>query len=271
MSHGSTAVAPGSASFYARRGAGAYESLRATTGPWDPGLQHGGPPAALLGHTLRTLGGPAGSRIARITFDFHGPVPVAPLSVESQVLRPGARIQLATATLRAGTRTTMAATAWFVCAEPDRSPAIATDFAVAPLPAQETVLQFPGAERFPYAEALEWRFAHGGIAELGPATVWTRVRIPLLDDAPLTGLERTLIAVDAANGLSAVLPFTQWTFVPVDLTVVLERHPDAEWVGLSSSTSVHGDGIGITQTLLFDERGAFGRALQTLFVAPRGK
>lgn len=261
---------PGSDSFYAHRGGDRFDSLRATTGPWDPGQQHGGPPAALLGHTLRNLGGPPGTRIARIAFDFHGPVPVAPLTVETQVVRPGARIQLATATLQAGTRTAMRATAWYVSAEAGRSPVVSAPFTVPPLPADATVVQFPGADRFPYAEALEWRFVSGSIVELGPATVWTRVRIPLLDNAPLTGLERTLIAVDAANGVSAVLPFAHWTFVPVDLTVVLERHPDAEWVGMSASTSVHGDGIGITETLLFDERGAFGRALQTLFVAPRG-
>lgn len=260
---------PGSASFYAHRGDGRFDSLRATTGPWDTGLQHGGPPAALLGHTLHNLGGPPGSRIARIAFDFHGPVPVAPLTVAAHVVRPGSRIQLATAALQAGTRTAMRATAWFVSAEAGRSPVISTPFTVPPLPADATVVQFPGAERFPYAEALEWRFVSGSIGELGPATVWTRVRIPLLDDAPLTGLGRTLIAVDAANGVSAVLPFAHWTFVPVDLTVVMERHPNTEWVGMSASTSVHGDGIGITETLLFDERGAFGRALQTLFVAPR--
>lgn len=261
---------PGSGSFYARRGADRCDSLRATTGPWDPGLQHGGPPAALLGHTLRTLGGPAGSRIARITFDFHGPVPVVPLTVEARVVRPGSRIQLATASLTAGTRTAMAASAWFVSAEAKRCPVVAMPFEVPPRPATSAIVQFPGAERFPYAEALEWRFVRGGIAELGPATVWTRVKIPLLDDAPLTGLERTLIAVDAANGVSAVLPFTRWTFVPVDLTVVLERHPETEWIGMDCATSLHGDGIGITQTVLFDEAGACGRALQTLFVAPRG-
>ena len=88
---------------------------------------------------------------------------------------------------------------------------------------------------------------------------------------PLTGLERTLIAVDAANGISAELPFTEWTFVPVDLTVVMTRHPGSEWVGMSSKTTLDPDGIGITETVLFDDQGAFGRALQTLFVAPRGK
>jgi len=53
------------------------------------------------------------------------------------------------------------------------------------------------------------------------------------------------------------------------LMVTAERLPDAEWVGMSSRTTMSGDGIGITDTVLFDTAGAFGRALQTLYVAPR--
>ena len=85
----------------------------------------------------------------------------------------------------------------------------------------------------------------------------------------LSGLERVLIMVDAANGISAVLPMAAWTFVPVDLTVVLERLPDADWVGMAARTVLGTDGIGMTETQLFDAQGALGRALQTLYVAPR--
>ena len=258
-----------SASFYTRRAPGLYASEHATTGPWDPGLQHGGPPAALLGHTLQQLGGPPGSRLARISFDFHGPVPVTELSVEAEVLRTGSRIQLSTAALRSETRVVMRATGWHLLAESGRSPAVAPAFVVPDLPGQETIARFPGTDRFPYGDAVEWRFADGSFDQLGPATVWTRCRIPLLEGNSLTGLERTLITVDAANGISAELPFTEWAFVPVDLTVVMERHTHSEWVGMCSKTTLNPDGIGITETVLFDEQGAFGRALQTLFVAPR--
>ena len=257
------------ASFYTPRAPGVYESNRATTGPWDPGLQHGGPPAALLGHMLEQQGGPPGSRLARITFDFHGPVPVSEVSVASEVLRAGSRIQLSSATLRAGVRTCMRATAWHLLADAGRSPEVTTAFTVPGLPALESIAQFPGADRFPYGDAVEWRFTAGGFDQLGPGTVWTRCRIPLVQGTALTGLERTLIAVDAANGISAVLPFTEWTFVPVDLTVVMVRHADGEWVGMSARTTLNPDGIGLTETLLFDTRGVFGRALQTLFVTPR--
>jgi len=262
-------IAADAGSFYTRRAPCIYESNRATTGPWDPRLQHGGPPAALLGHTLQQRGGPPGSRLARITFDFYGPVPVSEVSVESEVLRSGSRIQLSAATLRAGARIVMRSTAWHLLAEAGRSPGGAPAFIIPALPTQETIAQFPGAERFPYGDAVEWRFAEGAFDQLGPGTVWTRCRIPLVQGKTLTGLERTLIAVDAANGISAELPFADWTFVPVDLTVVMVRHAESEWVGMSAKTTLNPDGIGITETVLFDEQGAFGRALQTLFITPR--
>jgi len=260
---------PDTGSFYTRRAPGVYDANLATTGPWDPGLQHGGPPAALLGHILQQLGGPPGSRLARITFDFHGPVPVSEVSVESEVLRGGSRIQLSTATLRAGARMVMRATGWHLLAETGRSPEVTPAFSVPALPDHETIAQFPGADRFPYGDAVEWRLVEGGFDRLGPGTVWTRCRIPLVQGDPLTGLERTLIAVDSANGISAELPFAEWTFVPVDLSVVMVRHPDSEWVGMSAKTTLNPDGIGITDTILFDDQGVFGRALQTLYVTPR--
>jgi hypothetical protein len=51
--------------------------------------------------------------------------------------------------------------------------------------------------------------------------------------------------------------------------VTAQRLPVAEWVGMASQTTLGTDGIGMTDTILFDEHGAFGRALQTLYVAPR--
>jgi hypothetical protein len=38
---------------------------------------------------------------------------------------------------------------------------------------------------------------------------------------------------------------------------------------MSAATTIGTDGIGFTDTILFDARGLIGRALQTLFVAPR--
>jgi len=255
--------------FYDSQTSYVFQANAATIGPWDSALQHGGPPAALLGRALEAQGGPRGSRISRIVFDFFGPIPVSQVSVQTQVLRAGKRVQLSEATLQAGGRVALRATAWHLLAEVGRSPAVPSSFVVPALPPHGAEAVFPGMRRFPYGDAIEWRFVHGGYGELGPATVWTRCRIPLVRGSVLTGLQRVLIIVDAANGVSAVLPFAAWTFVPIDLVVTAQRLPEAEWVGMAAETTLGTDGIGVTETILFDAHGAFGRALQTLYVAPR--
>lgn len=257
-----------SEAFYRRRADGWFESARATIGPWSAKLQHGGPPIALLGLSLESLS-PKGARIARITVDFLSPVPVGDLAASAEVVRPGARIQLSSAVLRTPERAVMRATAWHILAEPGRSRPVSRGFVAPPMPANETKTFFPGVTLFPFADAIEWRFVSGSFEAPGPATVWTRCRIPIVEGMTPTGLQRLLVMADAANGISAELPVTTWTFVPIDLTVVLERHPDGEWVGMSSATTIGADGIGYSDSTLFDADGLVGRSLQTLFVAPR--
>ena len=54
-----------------------------------------------------------------------------------------------------------------------------------------------------------------------------------------------------------------------DLTVHLHRVPAGEWVCLDSLTVPERHGVGMTDTLLLDERGPIGRAAQSLLVAER--
>jgi hypothetical protein len=63
-------------------------------GPWDPSMQHGSPPAALVVWAAERIATPVAMRVARVTVDLMRPVPVAPLTIESEVLREGRKIQL---------------------------------------------------------------------------------------------------------------------------------------------------------------------------------
>jgi hypothetical protein len=122
---------------------------------------------------------------------------------------------------------------------------------------------------FGYGHALEWRFIEGSFFDLGPAAVYTRPRLPLVEGESLSALQRLLLMVDSANGISAAVPWATFTFVPVELTVSVRRHPRTEWVGMRAETAIEPDGIGQTKADLFDEAGFLGTATQTLFVAPR--
>jgi len=166
----------------------------------------------------------------------------------------------------------MQASAWRIAAGPGRAPSVSRGKPPPPpppLPAAQEQRLFADVPSFGYGEALEWRFAEGGFDERGPATVWARPRLPLLDGEPLSALGRLLLMVDSANGVSAELEPARYTFVPVELTVAVNRHPRTEWVGMRARTTIESDGIGLTRAELFDQDGYVGVAHQTLFVAPR--
>jgi hypothetical protein len=103
----------------------------------------------------------------------------------------------------------------------------------------------------------------------GAATVWMRLRHPLLPDEPLTSLARVAATSDFGNGVATVLPFDKYLFINADLTISFDRRPQGEWVALDARTLLHPDGIGWSESLLHDELGPLGRATQALVVQRR--
>ena len=255
--------------FYERIGDGRYRATAATIGPWSPGLQHAGPPSALLAHLMEGLAPRPGARLARLSVELLRPIEVGEMEVSGAVERPGKNVQLLSARASVNGREALRALAWQIRAEPGRSPPAGPRAPAPPLPPPQAQTFFPGHGSFPYGETLEWRFTQGHFDRPGPATVWTRCRIPIVAGEPISGLCRLVAMVDSANGISAELPLVGWTFVPVDLNVVLHRSPAGEWVGMSAETVIEGDGVGMSRTRLFDEGGELGGSLHTLFVAPR--
>jgi Acyl-CoA thioesterase C-terminal domain/Acyl-CoA thioesterase N-terminal domain len=241
-----------------------------TRGPWSLHHQHGGPPSALMARALERLLAGSGMRLVRMTVDLLSPIPIGPLEVEASVVRAGRKVQRLEASVVAGGRAVCRATALAI-----RVGAVALPPRLEPVPAAPPPPEASAALRLPffvdaigYHTAVETRIARGAWGR-GPADVWLRPRVPLVVGEPLSPLQRVMIAADSGNGIAITLDPARFTFVNADLTVALEREPDGEWVCLDATTRTHGDGIGLTETLLWDARGVIGRGLQTLLVEPR--
>src|ERR671913_595271 len=100
-----------------------FRATELTASPWGSGSQHGGPPAALLGHALESDAGGEGGIFARLTFEILGPIPVGELSVEAKTVRPGRRVSLREATLSDGEGCpVMLCRAWRISAFPTPLP-----------------------------------------------------------------------------------------------------------------------------------------------------
>ena len=257
--------------FYERDG-DLFRATELTRGPWDPGSQHAGPPAALLGYALEGLPESGDFQVGRVTFEILGPVPIAPVRVGARVVRPGRRVQLLEAELSdAGGEVLMRARAWRIRKGEVEVPPEALVAAEPPPPpdrAHEASF-FPIEQEHGYHSAMEVRFVSGGWLEPGPATVWLRMRQPLVAGEEPTPLQRSLVVADVGNGVSASLDFSRFLFINVDLTVQLERMPAGEWIGIDAVTLPQPSGVGSSDSVLFDGEGRIGRALQTLLISER--
>jgi hypothetical protein len=249
-----------------------YLATALTIGPWDPGLQHAGPPAALLAREVGRVGGIEGGQTVRLAYDIFAPVPVGPVRVSASVVRPGRRIELVEAVLcGSDDRPLMRLSAWRMRVRDDgATPADTPPYPVASGPDDsrpETAAFFE--QEIAYHRALEWRFAAGSFNSPGPAAAWTRPCCDLVEGEPMTALEHLLVMTDAASGISASLDWSRATFANVDLTVALHRPPRGEWLGMDAATVLGSTGAAQCFAVLFDTDGAIGRSAQSLFVEPR--
>jgi hypothetical protein len=266
----------------------AFVSTELTRGPWDPNSQHAGPPAALIAREIERLPADDGPRqMGRVTYEILRPVPIGRLTVSARIARPGRRVEMAEAMLATESGEELVrARAWrlgrsevHVPTEltgeggPGEPGALASTLrpGLAP-PGPETGEQHPFFDTghdVGYHTAMEYRFVSGAFLDPGPATVWMRMRQSLVAGEEPSPLQRVLSAADSGNGVSATLDYSRFVFINVDLTVHLHRMPATEWVCLDAITIPEREGVGISDTALYDERGPIGRAAQTLLIAQR--
>lgn len=242
-----------------------------TRGPWDPDAQHAGPPSALLGREIESVEGGEGFQVARVTLEILRPVPIGPVRVEAELVRPGRSVQMIEARLSGEAGDLMVARAWRIRTSEISIPDdVETTPAAAPGPEQGDVPEFfETAQSVGYHTAMEWRSVGGGFREPGPATVWMRMGCALVEGEEPSPLQRTLVAADVGNGISAVLDWRSHVFINVDLSIHLERLPEGEWVCVDAVTLPQRSGIGVAESVLSDERGRIGRAAQALLIAER--
>ena len=247
-----------------------FDSTDGTRSNWDPEIQHGSPPLALMTKLIEEQSAGSGLRIGRMTLDILGAIPVTRVRVRAWTQRPGRRISLMAADMSAtgpdgAERTVARVTAWLLAtsdtadAATDRYPALTEGDAVA------VPHDWVGAKG--YLETVSWR-RQPDTGETGNV-VWLSPLVPLVDSEPTTDLQRLAMVVDSANGAGAALDPEQFIFMNTDTSVHLHRLPVGNDFALRARGSIGPDGIGVTTAELFDRRGFIGTSAQTLLVQRR--
>ncbi len=238
-------------------------------GPWDSRMQHGSAPASLVVWAAERIATPLPMRIARVTIDLMRPVPLAPLTLETDVLREGRKIQLCAVRLKAEGVLVVAASVLKIRSEPQPLPAELREARVE-LPSPAESLEDPARfSNSPFVTGMSLRAARGKFGVPGRAAIWYRVERPLVEGSAVSQAMRAVVAADFSNGTSAALDFREWTFLNADLTVSMAREPVGEWILLDGESWIGPDGSGLAMTQLADECGYFGRAVQSLVIEKR--
>jgi acyl-CoA thioesterase len=236
------------------------------SGPWDPRALHGGAPAALMARAIEAVEPDADMFVSRITNEFMRPVPMAPLKVSTEVIRPGKKVQLIRASITADGQEVAGATALRI-----RQVDIDVPARVEPPmpPPPEDAIPMGDLPWRGFGKAMDPRLVAGSVVDVGPATVWFHLQVPVVAGEETSPLMRVVAAADFGNGVSRVLDFTRHLFINPDLTVYLHRRPRGEWIALDSETFANRNGVGLAQSRLFDRDGHVGSSLQALLLDSR--
>lgn len=246
---------------------GGFRPTAFALGPWTAEHLHGGPVAGLIAREAQRCEADERLRVTRLTVELVRPVSLAPISLEARLIRPGRKVQLVEVIGRQdGIEVVLGRALRIRTADMDLpKTARLNELAFAP-PDSGVPMTWEGVPRTFHSEGAELRFVEGGFESPGPATVWVRLRVPLLAGERPSPLERVATAADFGNGVSSPLSYGDWLFINPDLTIHVSRLPVGEWVGLESRTLAEPQGIGMSESRLWDEQGPIGRSIQSLLI-----
>ena len=243
-----------------------------TGGPWSPGHQHAGPPAALICRAVERAAAPHGlAHLGRLTVNLLRPLPIGECRIELRPDHLGRNAGHFSGRLLAADKEIALFTA---LAQRDEALALpeATPGHPPPAPAKPPIeskrVSMAFKVDFGYARLVETRLAAGAFFK-GPSTVWFRLNHPLIEGEEPSPYQRVAVAADSGNGVSAALDFSKFVFVNCDLTINLLRRPVGEWICLDARTWLGGNSCGLAESALYDEQGLIGRATQSLAVRRR--
>lgn len=250
-------------------GDGAYEPTVYTRGPWNPALLHGGPVAALFAEVLQAEGGDD-TQPVRLTVDLVRPVPLAPLTMKTALVRSGKRFEVLAGDLFASDKLVARATLAAIRPAPLETAAYSPPLPRTPDEPGDAASGWapPASSESFVGGAMDFVFARQ--VGLGHGIAWLRLRRPVLADLPISPLARAAAAADVGNAVSSRKepPLPPVSFVNADLSLSLSRLPEGEWIRLESVGRWEPTGIGWVRSQMSDQRSELGAVSNALVLEP---
>jgi len=244
---------------------GLYEPHKTARSPWSREQQSGLAVAGLLARVIEGAPSLAPLRIARLTVDFLGAVPMKSTEVRAEILRDGGGVQVVEAWLVVDGAPAARATGLRICEQEGPSANLPTLGFAGPGDA-------PFVPIAPYLDAghpLETRIVQRATPEGAPGVCWSRFHSEFIAGESASPIIRACMCADIATGPAATASSRGWRTPNADLSLYFAREPRGEWLLGVSQMAIAADGIGLTRTTLGDEQGVYGYACQTLVFSRR--
>ncbi|MBC8365475.1 MAG: thioesterase family protein [Actinobacteria bacterium] len=230
--------------------------------------------SGILAHLVETVPAAVPMRICRHTVELMRGAPMHPLRAETEVVRDGRRLQVVRASLfdadrevarSMSVRLRISETATPFDAERMRH----TEDQPPELPDGSSTLTMPGSGVPKFLHGVELRRPGGAFRTGAPGLLWLRMHCPLVEGVPTSPYVRLAAVGDMLSMVAGYLDPGEWLTINVDLDLHTFRDPVGEWIGLRGLHKTVGDGIGLSEAVLYDLEGRIGRGTATILIDHR--
>jgi hypothetical protein len=243
-------------------GAGAYfipdadglQPVPEARSPWSADMLHGRLLAGLAARAAEATGDDPEVRLTRLTVDMFRTPPMSALQVATRTLRDGRRVRVVDVSIRSADVEVAHASALLLRTGPH------PDGATWRAP----VWDAPRPDALPPPGDVEvgggWDIrllTPGGFFTAERKRLWSRDRWQLVAGEESSPIVRAALAADLPNPL-ANSGAEGLRFINADLTLVLGRPPESEWIGLEVAEHLGYDGIAVGSCTMYDTAGAIG-------------
>lgn len=249
--------------YFERTGKTSFRATDHVGGAWNTEEQHIAPALGLLTHLVEL--DRDGRReddlvLGRLSFDILGTLSVGPVETAVDVLRPGRTIELVQATLAQDGRTAVILRAWLM-GRTDTAAVAGSSLPRIPPPGEMKAWDASSVWPGGFIQSADVRREQ---VEPGRAAYWVRTPLPLVDGEETSSLAAAAGLFDIANGMTVRVSPSHVAFPNLDLTAHLFAQPQGQWVGFDTTVSFGPHGVGLTSSVLHDERGPVGTVAQVL-------
>ena len=242
-------------------------------GPWYPGTQHGSSMLLLAAIAAERYPSEIPRQVTRLTVDMMRAAPIAPIDIVSELRKGGRNMEVLDVSIQSQGKECVRVSA--------------LRFRIEEIPVAER-LKFNGNNPKvppPLEEPLFRHIAdkegfHNAIdirvdMESSPAIAWFHLKQPVVDNLPITPLQRVALAADwtysipnIANRITTGESFGGQSFYGInpDTTLNLHRRAEGEWIGIQTHATYDDLGCGTVMGQIFDEKGPVGFSTQSILI-----